>query len=212
VLRRAGMDVRLTYTSAGFYPRGGGQIEVEIVPSSTAPKPLDLSERGRLETLRAFIITSNLPKHVAERGAATVERAMRAVGRNIVVEQREKTSPGPGAAVAVAAQCEKGLAAFSAVGELRKPMEKVAEAPCKEFIRWWKSGAACDEHLADQLVLPLAFADGESRWTTPIMTEHLHTVLWVAQQFLPIDVVIEEHEDGSGAVRLRGISQGAGMA
>ena len=142
-----------------------------------------------------------------ERGAATVERAMKVVGRSVTLERRDKLSLGSGAAVVLAAQCQTGLAGFTGIGELRKPMEKVAEAPCKEFMHWWKSGAACDEHLADQLVLPLSFTDGESRWTTPVVTEHLRTVLWVVQHFLPTEVVLKEHEDGSGEVRLHGISK-----
>ncbi len=210
-LRRAGLNISLSYSAAGFNPRGGGQIEVEIHNSSTQPlptmSPLNLTERGKLENLHAFVVTAQLPEHVAERGAATVERAMKAVGRIVVVERRDKASSGPGAAVVVAAQCKNGFAAFSSIGEFRKPMEKVAEAPCKEFMRWWKSGAACDERLADQLVLPMCFAHGESRWTTPAVTEHLRTVLWVVQQFLPIEAVLEEREDGSGEVRLQGIGK-----
>jgi RNA 3'-terminal phosphate cyclase (ATP) len=201
-LRRAGLDVSLEYSSAGFYPRGGGQIVLNVEVCS-APTPLDFVERGKLESLRAYIVTSNLPPHVAERGAATVERAMKGVGRNVAVEQRDKPSPGPGAAVVLAAQCESGLAAFSSIGELRRPMEKVAEAPCKEFMRWWKSGAACDEHLADQLVLPMSFADGQSRWTTPLVTDHLRTVIEVVRQFLPVEATLEENEDG-GTISLQG--------
>jgi RNA 3'-terminal phosphate cyclase (ATP) len=202
-LRRAGLEATLTYSAAGFYPRGGGQIDVAI-QGGKAPSPLDLKERGGLEKLDGFIVTSNLPEHVAQRGAETVERAMKAVGRKVVMERREKPSPGPGAAVILAAQCRGGLAAFSSIGELRRPMEKVAEAPGKEFMRWWKSGAACDEHLSDQLVLPMAFASGESRWTTPAITEHLRSVVWVTQQFLDIEVSLEEHADGTGLVKLRG--------
>ena len=204
-LRLAGVDATSNYATAGFYPRGGGLIDVTINGTAASLKQMDLSERGRLESLRAFIVTSNLPEHVAQRGADTVERAMKAVGRKVAVEWREKPSPGPGAAVTVAAKCQGGLAAFSAIGELRKPMEKVAEAPCKEFMRWWKSDAACDEHLADQLVLPLCFAAGKSCWTTPVVTEHLRTVLWVAQQFLPIESQLEEQPDGSGVVTLQGV-------
>ncbi len=167
-----------------------------------AISPVDWRERGRLEELRAFIVTANLPAHVAERAAATVERAMKAIGRKITIEQREKFSPGPGASVIVAATCETGRAGFSSVGEVRKPTEKVAQTPCDEFLRWWKSGAACDEHLADQLVLPMAFADAPGFWTTPVVTEHLRTVVWVVEQFLSVKVEIEENEDGSGMVSL----------
>ena len=83
-------------------------------------------------------------------------------------------------------------------------MEAVAETACEAFLDWWKSGATCDEHLADQLVLPMALARGVSRWTTPAVTEHLRTVLWVAQQFLPIEARIEEGPGDGGTVTLRG--------
>jgi RNA 3'-terminal phosphate cyclase len=54
----------------------------------------------------------------------------------------------------------------------------------------------------------MALAAGESRWTTPAVTEHLRTVLWVARQFLPIEATLEEAPDGSGTVTLRGAGEG----
>ncbi len=200
-LLRAGLDIELTYSAAGFYPRGGGEVQVEIGGEGSIA-PLDLRERGALKELRAFIVTSNLPEHVAQRGTDTVEQAMKAIGRKVIIERREKPSPGPGAAVVVAAQCETGYAGFSSVGELRKPMEKVTEVPCQEFLRWWKSGASCDEHLADQLVLPMAFASGPSCWTTPAVTEHLRTVIWVVRQFLDVEVNVEQMEGGGGLITM----------
>jgi RNA 3'-terminal phosphate cyclase (ATP) len=202
-LAQAGIEAVFACPGAGFYPRGGGQVELEV-RAPAKPQPVDFIERGKLRSLRAIVLTSNLPEHVAERGAATVEKFMRGIGRKVAIERRERPSPGAGAAVVIAAACEGGRAGFSAIGERGKPMEKVAEEPCEAFLAWWKSGAAVDEHLADQLVLPMALAAGESHWTTPAITEHLRTVLWVAHQFLPVEAALEEREDGSGAVTLRG--------
>ncbi len=200
-LRRAGLAASAAYASAGFFPKGGGELAVDVVPGPLTP--LDLSERGKLRSLRAFIVTSELPPHVAERGEAAVRKFMKGVGREVVVERRERPSIGPGAAVVLAAECEGGFAGFSDIGERGKPMERVAEAPCEAFMRWWKSGAATEEHLADQLVLPMALAGGESRWTTDTVTEHLRTVLHVAAQFLPLECSLEEREDGPALVTLR---------
>ncbi|MHB9130702.1 MAG: RNA 3'-terminal phosphate cyclase [Armatimonadota bacterium] len=189
-LCRAGLHARLSCARFGFYPRGGGEISAQIDPSSL--QPVDLTERGKLRSLRAYIITSGLPAHVGERGGAAVETFMKGIGRPVTIEQRDLPSNGPGAAVILAAQCEGGHAGFTAMGERGKPMERVAEEACEDFLRWWKSGAAVDEHLADQLVLPTALAGGESRWTTPTLTDHLHTVLWTTQHFLPIEWTISE--------------------
>src|SRR5207302_10830115 len=99
-----------------------------------------------------------------------------------------------------------GGGAGAARGGRGKPMERVAEEAVKGFKRWFESGAGVDEHLADQLALPAALIPQESRWTTPDVTEHLHTVLWVAQQFLPIEYAIEPRTDGSGLVTVRGVA------
>jgi len=47
------------------------------------------------------------------------------------------------------------------------------------------SGAALGEHLADQLVLPLALAGG-GRFTTCAHSAHLATNLAVIERFLPV--------------------------
>lgn len=200
-LRRAGVELHFEWPAAGYFPRGGGHLRLEI-PGAAVLRPVDLVERGRLVSLRAHILSSGLPDHVLDRGTAVVERYMRGIGRPVTVDRLGKPSPGPGAAVLIAAECENGLAGFASIGERGKPMEKVAEAPCEEFLKWWKSGAAVDEHLADQLVLPAALAGGESRWTTPAVTEHVRTVLWVVRQFLPVEVALEQPGEGPIIVAL----------
>ncbi len=171
-----------------------------------APAPLRLAERGKLLALRATIVTSELPEHVSERGAAAVLHALRGSGQRVVVEQRQRPSAGPGAAVIISAVCEHGAGGFSALGERGKPMERVAEEACADFLRWWRSAAAVDAHLGDQLVLPLALAAGESCWTMPECTDHLRSVIWTVQQFHPIEAEISE-KAGVVEVRLRGVGK-----
>jgi RNA 3'-terminal phosphate cyclase (ATP) len=208
-LRRAGLSADVNYPRAGFFPAGGGEVTLEARPVG-ALAPLDLTDRGKLRSLTATIVTGELPDHVGERGKAAVERYLKGVGRQAAIEIRRLPARGPGAAVVLAARCDGGHAGFTGLGARGKPMEEVAEEPCAAFMAWWKSGAACDEHLADQLVLPMALAAGESRWTTPVVTEHLRTVLWVARRFLPIESRIEaegplpEDGDGPATVVVRG--------
>jgi len=191
-LRRLGITAELHYPRVGFFPRGGGEVLVEIAPSPGV-RPHDFTTRGRLTSLTAIITTAELPPHVAERGAATVTTAIDrlGLGRQLTVVSQEKPSSGPGAAILLAAECENGHAGFIALGERGKPMERVAEEACRDFAAWWTSGAACDAHLADQLVLPLALAGAESRLTTPTCTEHLRTVIWLVEQLLPVRCRIE---------------------
>ena len=198
-LRQAGVEARLSYGPAGFYPQGGGVVLSSAGKGSLTP--VSLTERGGLRNLTAHIVTARLPEHVAERGATTVETFMKGVGRKVITVRHDsgELARSTGAAVVLTAECDGGFAGFTGLGERGKPMEKVAEQACEEFMKWWKTGAAVDEHLSDQLVLPMSLTTGESRWTTPAVTDHLRTVLWVVEKFLPIQHRIDE-PDGSPAV------------
>ena len=202
-LRSAGVVASVAYERAGFYPRGGGELQLQV-EAPAALRGFDLSERGKLTALTAYVVTSELPAHVLERGVATVEQCLKAVGRRAEIIRRDRPSLGPGAAVTLAAECEGGLAGFTALGKRGLPMEQVAQGPAEEFLRWWKTGAAVDEHLSDQLLLPAVLALGESRWTAPEATEHLRTAIWVGQQFLPVEAGIEENDAGGVTVTVRG--------
>lgn len=208
VMRAQGLGSTLSIPAAGFFPRGGGKIETSIEPSTLAP--VDLVERGRLRQLTAYIVTSELPEKVAERGAATASKALGGFKKPAVVPV-DLPSRGPGASVVVIAECDNVRAGFSSIGERGKPMETVTLEACDQFAEWYRSGAACDEHLADQLVLPAALAMGESRWSTSAVTEHLRTVLWLTRHFLPgVETHLEERADGTGFVRISSPTAKAG--
>ena len=201
-LARHSLAASMESPCAGFFPKGGGMVQAEVAGGGVS-NPITMTERGALLSLTALVVTSGLPETVAERGIAAVRQALPRLPVTLAVEVREVPSIGAGAAVLLVAESEGGLAGFSAVGERGKRMETVAEEACGDFQAWWETGAACEEHLADQLVLPMALTAGESRWTTSRVTEHLRTVLWVVPQFLPVEAAFAEKADGSGLVTLR---------
>jgi RNA 3'-terminal phosphate cyclase (ATP) len=81
--------------------------------------------------------------------------------------------------------CVRGRAGFSALGRRGLPAERVADEAIDQLLAWHASGAAVDEHLADQLVPFIALAHGPSDFTCPRLSPHLRTVAWVAERFLP---------------------------
>jgi len=202
-LQRMGADVGFQYARAGFFPKGGGQAEIRSGASQLSA-PVELIERGRLHRLRLFVVTCQLPEHVATRGVDALMKDLKGYGVPVLVEKREMEGGSPGAAIVLAAECENGAGGFTSLGERGKPMERVAADALRDFQKWFASGAAVDEHLGDQLVLPAALAYGRSRWSTSEVTEHLRTVLEIAQKFLKIEYEIEQRPDGSGTVTLHG--------
>ena len=59
-----------------------------------------------------------------------------------------------------------------------------------------------DAHSADQLILPLALAEGPSTYGVAEVTHHLLTNSTVIRQFIERDILCEGEEGGPGLVRI----------
>jgi len=84
--------------------------------------------------------------------------------------------------------------AFSAIGRLGVPAEKVAEMACEELLDFHETGAPVDVHLADQLLLPTALATDASQYRVAEISLHLTTNAWVIEKFGLAKITIDEDE------------------
>ena len=103
------------------------------------------------------------------------------------------------------AEFEHVRAGFTSLGRKGKPAETVAEEAVEEFSRYLESGMALDQHLADQLVLPLALAKGRSSFTTSRITQHLLTNAWVVEQLLAREIIVDGKQGKAGKVTILGL-------
>jgi len=201
-LARLGVDAEIAIGRWGWYPQGGGEVQAIVRGRGFDRRPftpLQLTDRGPLKRLWGLSATSNLPDHIGERQRQRVIETLQQHGLKPHIQLVRAPSPGPGTCVIIFAHCEHSTAGFTAYGQRGKPAEKVAEEACQAFLRWYKSNAAVDPHLADQLVLPLALAEGPSAFTTSEITNHLRTNIWVVEHFLERRWVVED----SGLVQVR---------
>jgi len=80
-------------------------------------------------------------------------------------------------------------------GEKGVSAEQVAGALVKEVKAYQASEGALGQHLADQWMLPLAFAvlerGGAASFTCTEMTEHATTHIGVIEKFLPVRFDVE---------------------
>ena len=209
MLARLRMEARVSLERWGWYPQGGGKLTCEIRGQGGDECPswrgMVLEERGRLLRLAGISASSNLPRHIAQRQRRRVEVLLREQGVGVELQTIDAPSPGPGTMVFLLAESENSLAGFTAYGRRGKPAEKVAEEAVEAFLQYYRSGAALDPHLADQLVLPLALAEGESSFTTSRVTGHLLTNIRVVEQFLDVHFSVEGREGEPGRVKVQGI-------
>lgn len=196
-LARLGVRATVELERWGWYPQGGGRVvcHVEGIGAPAAPgalAPFRLMERGGLRRIAGFSATSNLPAHIGRRQRDAAVKLLRSNGFVPEIEIVDAPSPGPGTCVFLLAEFKQTVAGFTGYGRLRKPAEQVGEEAGRAFLAYQRSGGAIDRYLADQLILPLALASGDSCFTTGKVTEHLRTNAWLVRQFLPVGVEIGE--------------------
>ncbi len=187
LLRRMGVELELELERAGFYPAGGGSVRLRVRGGARLV-PLVLDERGPLRARRAQAIIANLPSKIARRELAVVrERLGFERGELEVVELH---SPGPGNILVIEAQHEGGAEAISECGEKGLLAETVAGRACDAFARWDEADVPVGEHLADQLLIPLALA-GKGGFVTQATTEHTRTNAALVERLLGVPIAIE---------------------
>lgn len=186
LLARMGAKVSIDLVRHGFYPRGGGEILATITPAGTLA-PLDLMDRGSKRGAYAEAYVAAVPAHVAKRELEMVGKMLNWPEEHLHV--RGLTDDlGPGNAMTLTVGYEHITAVFTGFGEKGLSAESVAKGVIGRTRRYLTSTVAVDEHLADQLLLPMALHGGGKFSTFPV-SEHFNSQASVIRLFLNRNII-----------------------
>lgn len=192
LINRMGPNISSHLEQPGFYPAGGGRVQVHIEPVVKL-KPLHLLERGEVIRISASALVANLPEHIAHRELRVLGEALKLEADNMEI-RRINMARGPGNALTVMVKSEQITEVFSGVGERGIPAEVVAEKVVKSVRRYLAAGVPVGHYLADQLLLLFALA-GKGCYLTLRPSLHTTTNIEVLKKFLDIDITTQEISD-----------------
>lgn len=195
VLARMGAKVEIAMLRPGFYPAGGGVIELSVSPVASL-RPLELMERGERIGGYAEAIFAAVPASVAARELEALGSGMGWDAGQLRMRGYEAAF-GPGNAVLLTLEHEHVTEVFSSLGEKGVRAETVAANVLREARAFMASGAAAGEHLADQLMLPGALA-GSGRFTACSVSQHALTNALTIERFLPVSFELGEDAAHAG--------------
>ncbi|HEY0064652.1 MAG TPA: RNA 3'-terminal phosphate cyclase [Telluria sp.] len=199
LLARMGANVELALERAGFYPAGGGVVMANVMPCAQL-QPIELMERGERVGGYAEALFAGVPAAVGQRELACVGAGM-GWGEEALRMRGLPADQGPGNALLITLEYEHVAEVVVAFGEKAVRSEAVAKTALHEARDYIASGAAAGEHLADQLMLPLALAGGGS-FTAAAVSGHAITNAGIISRFLPVTFDFTR-EGGRHVVRVR---------
>ena len=204
LLARMGPRVEARMERYGFYPKGGGEICINIQPS---PKlaGFDLLDRGPQKSHRVWAIVAGLPRHIGERECRTIAKKMGWDESDFQVEQAD-ASCGPGNVVMVELASQRVTELFIGFGRRGIKAEDVAKRVAKDAREYLAAEVPVGPYLADQIMLPLGLSahagGGGGAFRTMALTPHASTHLEILQQFLDVKVDVTQDDRNRCQVRI----------
>jgi len=200
-LRPLGVAAELELQAWGWFPIGKGCVQATIQgQGGRRLKHRMLDERGELLEVTGRAVAANLPAHIPQRMADRARTMLGELDVPVRIAPERVRAACAGAGLFMTARYAHLNCGFSALGARGKPSEDVAGEAVTGLLAHWRSGAALDQHLGDQILTPLAVADGPSSFTVEAVSRHLETSAWLIDCFGLARTTIDIAEDGTGHV------------
>ncbi|MFH1447932.1 MAG: RNA 3'-terminal phosphate cyclase [Candidatus Micrarchaeota archaeon] len=177
-LRKFGQDIDVDILRYGFFPNGGGEIELNGKPKNHFVSS-DFITRGRFLGVEGVSYSSNLPGGVSSRQAG----AVMAVFPKARLTVGPVDSSCPASVVVLRGVYENICVGSSALGERGVPAEDVGLGAAEGLKRELNVGRGVDVFLGDQILLHSSLAVGKTKILTREITPHMRSNMALIEMF-----------------------------
>jgi RNA 3'-terminal phosphate cyclase (ATP) len=194
IVERMGPKVSARLARHGFYPRGGGRIEIDIDPAPL--RRIECIERGTALGHAGMALFASLPGEIAARIVKSARQELPAWSEKDFAIRELPADQGPGVALLLEASFEHVTEVVSGFGKLGLPAERLGRTAGKRMAGYLASNAFAGPYLQDQLLLPFALAGGGA-FTSVKLSEHTRTAARIIELFTGRTVRFGEAEGAS---------------
>ncbi len=200
----------------GYYPKGGGLVEINIEPKTrissfgslggfisalcSGTDRIEINEKGKLSRIKGISHASGFLRRsrVAERQAESAKAHLSGTGCPVDIKEEYCDSDSPGSGITLWAEFPaKGrngpvVLGADALGERGLPAERVGRDAAEKLLSEIMADATMDSHLADQ-ILPFMALLGSGSFITSKITDHCKTNMYAVERFLAVRFVTEKN-------------------
>ncbi|MBW2987237.1 RNA 3'-terminal phosphate cyclase [Candidatus Woesearchaeota archaeon] len=210
------LDIKLL--RRGYFPKGGGKIELSVSPKfkrkdfsdfsdfvkevhQNVPR-IDLMERGKIIQIKGVAHSAQelAKREVVERMVERAKFSLKSLDVPVNIRQEYSQTHSTGCGITLWAVCstdEDELSMINPVrlgsdslGELKKSAEKVGEEAALRMMAQLKLNAPVDRYLGDGLVPWLMFG---GKYKVTEVSKHCKTNVWTTNHFVKNKVELEDN-------------------
>lgn len=199
--------IKFSIKKRGYYPKGGGVCEIKIKPlhsntfdafdefvQSLKVQSINLVEQGTLIKIQGICNASIdlMERKVAERMTDSAKSILSKYKVPVEMRTEYAQTLSTGCSITLYAVCSldpddvivqnRRIIGADALGDVSVPAETIGKRAAEKLISALDSGAAVDEHLADNLIPFLGLVGGAIK--TNNITNHTKTNIYVVEAFL----------------------------
>lgn len=202
-------DFKVQLVKRGYYPKGGGKVDITIMPEvhrhqfnslaeflthlHDAYEPFGLIERGPLLEIEGISHAAKglQRSRVAERQASAAKQVLKKLGVKIDIASEYDSTESFGSGITLWATFQHARLGADALGEKGKRAEIVGQEAAQLLLAEIDSGAPVDRCLCDNLIPFLGLLGGRIKASD--VSDHTLTNIYVTEQFLPVKFEIQDN-------------------
>lgn len=175
-------DIDLDILQRGYYPKGGGTVELRCSKSKDCHFSFERASKKSKE-VSILSVSRSLPTHVSKRQLESAKMVLSKQGLEIGPTEidNEGYSLSPGSSILVFQFSDSSLIGSTSLGDRGKRSEIVGEEAARNFVEEAVNLPNVDSHLADML-LTLFCVRGSFSFTTSSITNHFRTNAEIARK------------------------------
>lgn len=195
----------------GYFPKGGGHIELAVRHPVRELSPVDLTDPGKVESIEIEAsVAGTLPESLAQEMAHAAQVLIKqSLPSDIKVQTRsfkEPSATGNGSSIVIVAKTSTGCTIGAcAVGSPKVKPAKTGQNAAQEMIHSLRQSICVDKNMQDMLIIYMALAKGKSRILTGPLEMHTTTAIWISELLSHAKFQIHERDDKTNIIECQGI-------
>jgi RNA 3'-terminal phosphate cyclase (ATP) len=193
---RIGINFSMDIKKRGYYPKGGGLVDVQVLPYEKI-KPISLLKKTT-KKVKILCSYSMISKESIENEVNETRKILASKGLSCDYEIKEEPALDKGCSLLAFAYDDSSIIGSDVI--YNKSMKGIGQIVANRFL---ESDLGVDLFLSDMLVIPLALTSGTSVFRVKKITKHLETNLFVTSKITNCRYGIGKLDDGF-EVRIKG--------